>query len=210
MRILDEVLKDAARGGVAGVPPLKATVDKKLGKTVALSTLYRMLARNGWRKLAPDTAHSQGDAALREDWKKTPGELVQAVTAWGNHRPLRLMFQDDTRYCWRHKPARPLVSAMVAQQYTYAYGAGWHRSSAFRLPDNLRLLFLPPYSPELNPPQHLWDELREKYFHNRVFESLDTLEDHLTVALRNLENAPDRVKSITGWGWIINAISNGN
>ena len=52
------------------VPPLKERVEEKLGKSVALSTIYRMLARNGWRKLAPDTAHPRGDATVREDWKK--------------------------------------------------------------------------------------------------------------------------------------------
>ncbi|MDN5936444.1 MAG: IS630 family transposase [Nitrosospira sp.] len=36
-------------------------------------------------------------------------------------------------------------------------GAGWHRSAGFKLPDNLRLLFLPPYSSELNPQEHIWD-----------------------------------------------------
>ncbi len=40
-------------------------------------------------------------------------------------------------------------------------GAGWHKSKDFRLPDNLRLVFLPAYSPELNPQEHFWDELRE-------------------------------------------------
>lgn len=69
-QLLDEVLKDAAVGGVVVVPPLKAKVEEKLGKTVALSTVYRMLARNGWRKLAPDTAHPQGNATAREDFKK--------------------------------------------------------------------------------------------------------------------------------------------
>jgi len=43
----DEVLVGATRGGVVIVPPLKEKVEKKLGKTIALSTLYRMLARNG-------------------------------------------------------------------------------------------------------------------------------------------------------------------
>lgn len=89
-------------------------------------------------------------------------------------------------------------------------GAGWHKSKDFRLPDNLRLLFLPPYSPELNPQEHLWDELREKYFHNRVFDSIDALEDHLVDALRDMENAPERVKSIAGWDWIINPVSIAN
>jgi transposase len=46
-------------------------------------------------------------------------------------------------------------------------GAGRHKSHYLQLPENLRLLFLPPYSPELNPQEHLWDELRERYFHNR-------------------------------------------
>ncbi|WP_425287017.1 transposase [Nitrosomonas communis] len=44
------------------------------------------------------------------------------------------------------------------------------------MPHNLRLLMLPPYSPELNPAENLWDELREKSFHNRVFDSLDAFE----------------------------------
>jgi len=46
-------------------------------------------------------------------------------------------------------------------------GAGWHQSKSFALPENLRLHFLPPYSPELNPQEHIWDELREKHFHTR-------------------------------------------
>jgi transposase len=78
------------------------------------------------------------------------------------------------------------------------------------LPDNLRLHFLPPYSPELNPQEHLWDELREKFFHNRAFESLDALEDQLVEGLRQLEMLPARVQSITGWEWIISSISNAN
>lgn len=85
-------------------------------------------------------------------------------------------------------------------------GAGWHRSGALTLPDNLRLLFLPPYAPELNPVEHLWDELREKHFHNRVFDSLEALEDHLEAALCNLENDIERVHSIVAWPWIINSL----
>ena len=87
-------------------------------------------------------------------------------------------------------------------------GAGWHRSPAITLPGNLQLLFLPPYAPELNPVEHLWDDLREKSFHNRVFDSLESLEDHLELALANFEKSPERAKGITGWPWIISALSN--
>jgi transposase len=87
-------------------------------------------------------------------------------------------------------------------------GAGWHQSESLQLPANLRLLRLPPYSPELNPVEHLWDELREKAFHNRVFESIDALEEHLTIALRAMELDPPRVRSIVSWPWIMDALLN--
>lgn len=75
-------------------------------------------------------------------------------------------------------------------------GAGWHQSKSLRLPANPHLLTLPPYAPELNPVEHLWDDLREKSFHNRVFDSLDALEDHLEAVLRELEHDYERVRSI--------------
>lgn len=87
-------------------------------------------------------------------------------------------------------------------------GAGWHRSNALRVPANLHLLPLPPYAPELNPVEHLWDELREKHFHNRVFDSLDALEDHLVAALHTTEQRLDVVRSIVAWPWIIDALTN--
>ena len=89
-------------------------------------------------------------------------------------------------------------------------GAGWHQSKSFVFPENLRLHFLPPYSPELNPQEHIWDELREKYFHNQAFDSLDALEEQLIAGLRHLEQHPELVKSITAWDWIINFVSNAN
>ena len=52
-------------------------------------------------------------------------------------------------------------------------GAGWHSSKKLIAPSNIRLLALPPYAPELNPVEHLWHELREKCFHNKVFASID-------------------------------------
>jgi transposase len=85
-------------------------------------------------------------------------------------------------------------------------GAGWHTGGELKVPSNLRLLPLPPYAPELNPVEHVWDELREKHFHNRVFDSLDALEDHLEASLLALEHHPECVKSIVAWPWIINAL----
>ncbi len=69
-QVLDEVLSDANAGGVVIIPRLKPAIEAKLGKVMALSGIYRMLERHGWRKLAPDTRHPQGNTALREEWKK--------------------------------------------------------------------------------------------------------------------------------------------
>ncbi len=81
-------------------------------------------------------------------------------------------------------------------------GAGWHRESCLNIPANMRLVSLPPYSPELNPVEHIWDEVREKDFGNLVFAS--SLEARLETALRSMELDQPRVKSITAWPWIIN------
>src|SRR5260370_8986098 len=87
-------------------------------------------------------------------------------------------------------------------------GAGWHQSASPSRGDNLGLFTLPPYSPELNPVEHLWDDLREKSFHNRVFDSIDALEHHLCDSLRNLELDHQRVRSIVASPWIIVALLN--
>ena len=87
-------------------------------------------------------------------------------------------------------------------------GAGWHASGELHPPADMRLLSLPPYAPELNPVEHVWDELREKRFHTRVFDSLDALEDHLEIALKDFEIDAPTIKSIVAWPWIIDALLN--
>ena len=68
----------------------------------------------------------------------------------------------------------------------------------------MRLEALPPYSPQLNPVAHIWDEIREKWFANEVFDSLDGVEDRLVEALIDLEANRDLIASTTGFDWIIN------
>jgi transposase len=86
-------------------------------------------------------------------------------------------------------------------------GAGWHSSRKLIVPSNMRLLPLPPYAPELNPVEHLWDELREKCFHNKAFDSIDALEEDLAFGLLAMENTPEVIESIAAWPWIINVLS---
>jgi putative transposase len=90
--------------------------------------------------------------------------------------------------------SQEFADALIVMQVD---GAGWHHSQELHLPANIRLIFQPPYSPELNPVEHLWDELREKYFANRIFASLDALEEHLCTGLNALAADPDHLRSMT-------------
>ena len=76
-------------------------------------------------------------------------------------------------------------------------GAGWHHSDELVIPCNIRLIEQPPYSPEVNPVEHVWDELREKYFGNRAFPSLDALIEVLCQGLNVLADDPERLRSLT-------------
>lgn len=88
--------------------------------------------------------------------------------------------------------------------------AGWHKAKDLRIPENIRLSWLPAYSPQCNPVEHLWDEIREKWFENKVFNSLEAVEDILVEALATLENDKKKVLGLTGFEWIVNVSMNAN
>jgi transposase len=67
---LNPWMEKAERGGVLVVPPIHAAYEERIGCRVAASTVYRMLARHGWRKVTPDTCHPKRDAQAQELFKK--------------------------------------------------------------------------------------------------------------------------------------------
>lgn len=69
-RLIEPFEAVAREGGVLEVGPIKAAYECEIGHAVPKSTVYRMLARHGWRKLAPRPRHPKGDAHAREAWKK--------------------------------------------------------------------------------------------------------------------------------------------
>lgn len=85
-------------------------------------------------------------------------------------------------------------------------GASSHRAKALEVPDNISLIHLPPYSPELNPVEILWHELREKNCSNRVFESLNAVCHEVENGLQKFASAPEDVTRLSGWPWIQNSI----
>jgi transposase len=64
---------EQARGGqILIAAPIQRALEARLGRRVALTTVYNLLHRHGWRKLAPDRIHPLADPALQERWKKKP------------------------------------------------------------------------------------------------------------------------------------------
>ncbi|MGZ8396403.1 MAG: transposase [Rhodoplanes sp.] len=89
-------------------------------------------------------------------------------------------------------------------------GAPNHRGGDLAVPGNNSLLFLPPYSPELNPKENLWDEIREKIFKNYALKSIDAVRAKLKQAILYIERNPETVKSITSFPYIVRSLSCGN
>ena len=78
--------------------------------------------------------------------------------------------------------------------------AGWHSSVRLRVPDHVHLLFLPPYSPELQPAEHLWP-LTNTVLVNRHFASIEQLEDAQAERCVALQARPDLIRRATRFHW---------
>ena len=79
-------------------------------------------------------------------------------------------------------------------------GAAWHKAKALQIPENIRLLFLPPATPEMNPIEQIWKEIRKRGFRNEIFKTLNHVVDRLCDTICSLTH--DTIKSITARDWI--------
>jgi transposase len=81
-------------------------------------------------------------------------------------------------------------------------GAGWHQTGGkLNVPDNISLLKLPAYSPELNPTENVWEYLRQNQLSNRIFKSYDAIVDACCDAWNALTAEPGRIRSIATRPW---------
>ena len=122
------------------------------------------------------------------------GTTVSLVLPYANNAAMSIFLAEVSQ----RQPDKTIIMFMDK--------AGWHRANELKIPHNIRILWLPSYSPELNPAEHLWDELREKWFHNITFDSIRAVEDRLVDALLYLENNKLLVRSMTGFDWIASVI----
>ena len=121
------------------------------------------------------------------------GELVSLILPYTNALTMSYFLQEVSR----RFPDEFILMFMDQ--------ASWHKAVDLVIPASMKLDWLPPYSPQCNPAEHLWDEIREKWFANEVFESMNAVEGRLVDALYTLEEDPSRVQYLTGFPWIVNS-----
>lgn len=91
-----------------------------------------------------------------------------------------------------------------------ADGASSHKAKDLIVPENIRLIRLPGYSPELNPQEHVWDEVREKAFPNAVLDHMAEVIERLKGGLTGWAADAHRVRGITAGPWIVSLILKAN
>ena len=92
--------------------------------------------------------------------------------------------------------ARGSVAALICD------GAGWHQTGGkLTLPDNIVVLPLPPYAPELNPMENVWDYLRANKLSTGVWDDYDQILRACSEAWNWFVNDPDRIRSIGTRQW---------
>ena len=79
-------------------------------------------------------------------------------------------------------------------------GAAWHKANHLEIPDNIQIVFIPPYTPEMNPIEQIWRELRSKGFRNEIFNSLNDVIDRLCRVISDL--SCETINHITFRNWM--------
>jgi transposase len=79
--------------------------------------------------------------------------------------------------------------------------AGWHVAHDLDVPQNISLLFLPPYSPELNPIENLFQFIRHNFLNARVYDTYDDIVDECCSAWTKVINIKGKLQSITTRSW---------
>jgi len=83
--------------------------------------------------------------------------------------------------------------------------ASWHRSKALTIPSNIEIFALPPATPEMNPIEQIWKEIRKRGFRNEIFHTLAVVIERLCDTINSLTK--DTISSITNRKWIINVFN---
>lgn len=119
------------------------------------------------------------------------GQSISLILPHANTEAMKIFLQECSKQLKKYR----VVMVMD--------GASWHKDSMLDEFENIRIIHLPPYSPELNPVEHIWEHIREKYLRNFFWSSMEELEKKLESILREISNAAKKIQSLVGFKWAI-------
>ena len=195
-------------------------MEKKLPQTLATLLTPEMVQGRKVRLMFQDEARFGRMARIRRCWAPYP---FRPVVANGYERQFTYVYgavsplEGQLDWCICDKMNSDHMSAFLSQvsaAHPHDFivmivdGASSHKSKQLAVPQNMKLLLLPPYSPQLNPQENIWDEVREKNFPNRVFNHMDAVKNQLIEGLTSLASNAGCLRSIAFWPWINNLILN--
>ena len=181
---------------------------------------------HGWKEVNDAPARLTTDPSCKDEARV--GRQGTLTRVWAR-RGTRPRAPRDRRYAWAYLfgavcPERAIGAALVlpyadaaatglhlaeigrhvapgAHAVVVLDGAGWHAAGGLAVPENLTLLPLPRYSPELNPVENVWEYLRQNKLGLRVWPDYDAIVATCCEAWNWLVAAPDRLASITRREW---------
>jgi transposase len=209
---------------------LRDELERRFGVVLHERSVGKVLAKLGYRRLAAQLPEYAKDKAI-EIWFQDEARIGQQGTltrVWAK-RGTRPRAPRDQRYEWAYIfgavcPQRRATAALVlpaadtdamsmhlveigrrvapgAHAALVIDGAGYHVAARLAVPPNITLVRLPPYAPELNPVENVWEYLRGNKLAITVFESYDDIVDKSCAAWRFFADDPERVASITSRTW---------
>lgn len=194
----------AATGEICVAGQIKKSPEDLLDHKVHHSAVYRMLHRNQWREVVPRPVHPQAKGVRPKVPHQIAGTFLYVYAAvcmvLGKMTSLILPYANtDMMNLFLEEVSRDFKEYFVIMLVD---GAGWHRSHGLEVPESIRLIRQPLHSPELNPAEHLWEDLRENHLPNKAFKSLDGAEQALCKGLRDLHSNASKVRSMMNFPYL--------
>lgn len=156
----------------------------RFGTKPVLGRMYGRVGRRLIRRVCPGYKNFYIYSAV----SPVDGESFHLSLPWVNTEMMSLYLGELSKAC------------ADCEAWVIMDKAGWHLSKDLIVPKNIRLIYLPSYSPELNPVERLWQYLRRRVCRNRLFETLEELEQALCRELREI--AREAILSLCGCNYL--------
>ena len=178
----------------------------RIGQKGELTRPSGVLARPLLRRRsigAADAGPARGTRPRQpKDQRHTAAYLFAAVCPASERTAALVLPYVDTAAMNLHLAEISAQIAADAHAVVILDQAGWHGAKALRVPHNISLLPLPPYSPELNPIENLWQFLKQNFLNTRVFQTYDAIVAACCDAWNRLRAVPGQIRSITTRDWV--------